>query len=129
MENIIKYTYMSEEQFLRLMELDERCPFEFDLKCLGGCNEGKYAFECNMCWENAISDIEFNNPLITFEKNTEDLIDDLVNLELQIKKILEGKIALKQHIAQLMNLYEGKEFENNKIRLLNMDETVLMEVK
>ena len=74
MENIRKYTYMSEEQFLNQMELDERCPFEFNLKSFGAtCNEGKYDFECKLCWKNAITDIQFNDPLVTFEKKVADL--------------------------------------------------------
>lgn len=129
MENIRKYTYMSEEQFLNQMELDERCPFEFELKSLSGCNEGKYPFECRLCWGNAITDIQFNDPLVTFEKNTEKLMNDLYNLEMQIRSILEGKKNLKMNIAQLMNLYGVKEFENGKMRLVNMGETIIFEVK
>ena len=129
MENIRKYTYLSEEQFLKLMEFDERCPFEFGLKSLTSCNKGEYPIECRLCWGNAVSEIRFNDPLVTFEKNTEGLMDDLYNMEKQIQEILQGKINLKKHISKLMDAYDVKEFENDKLRIVNLEDTIIFEVK
>lgn len=117
MESITKYTYMSKEQFLKQMELDERCPHEFKLVSIPCLGEGENSNECMICWKNAIKNVEFNNPIVTFEKNAIGILDDLSIMEAQYQMIKAGRENLKQHLLEMMEHYGVSKFDNDKFSI------------
>ena len=113
--NINSFLDMTKDEFMTYVKRNEMCPFEFDLKGTIICEEGLNEKECATCWENTIKDVLFFNPLIIFEKNSMQILDDLHIIEQQYQQLYEGRKQLIDRLMLLMEYYGVEKFENDKL--------------
>lgn len=93
------------------------CPEDLGLPMLPVCQEGEDEEECKQCWEKAISNIEFKNPLELFEEHNLTVLDELRIAEEQYKMIKEGRDNLKEQLLKQMELHGINKFENDKFSI------------
>lgn len=115
--NINSFLDMTKDEFMTYVNKNEMCPFEFDLKGTIICEEGSNEKECTRCWEDAVKDVEFFNPLITFEKNSMQVLDDLHIIEQQYQQLEQGRKQLKDRLMLLMEHYGVEKFENDNLSI------------
>lgn len=117
MLNINDYVEMSKEDFLNKVEVEEKCPADFNLKILPVCNEGLNKNECRECWNKSLENINFFNPVAAFENNAVMILDDLAIMENQYQILDEGRKDLKNKLMIMMEQYGVEKFENDKMSL------------
>ncbi|SFJ26794.1 hypothetical protein SAMN02910355_1884 [Terrisporobacter glycolicus] len=95
----------------------EDCPGDLDLPMLPICQEGEDVEECKRCWEHAIKNVEFKNPVEVFAQNNIQLLDELRIAEEQYKMLKEGRDNLKEQLLKQMELNGVDKFENDKFSI------------
>ena len=115
--NINSFLDMTRDEFVSHVNRNELCPSDFKLNEVVICEEGLNETECNQCWENAIKDVDFFNPLITFEKNSIQILDDLHIVEQQYQELEKGRKNLKDRLLLLMEHYGVDKFENENLSI------------
>ena len=115
--NINSFLDMTKDEFITHVNKNELCPFDFKLNGSIVCKEGSNEEECTRCWENAVKDIEFFNPLITFEKNSMQVLDDLHIIEQQYQELEKGRKHLIDRLMLLMEYYGVEKFESDKLSI------------
>lgn len=95
----------------------EDCPGDFALPMLPICQEGEDEEECKKCWEHAIENVEFKNPVEVFVQNNIQLLDELRIAEEQYKMLKEGRDNLKEQLLKQMEMYGVNKFDNDKFSI------------
>lgn len=111
---------MSFKDYTRNEFLEEHlddCPEDVELPILPICQEGEDEEECKRCWENAIKDVEFKNPVEVFAEHNIQLLDELRIAEEQYKMLKEGRDKLKDDLLKQMEMYGVNKFENDKFSI------------
>lgn len=86
----------------------------------GKCNSESFIDDeeqCKKCWENAIKDVEFKNPVEVFAEHNIQLLDELRIAEEQYKMLKEGRDKLKDDLLKQMEMYGVNKFENDKFSI------------
>lgn len=115
MLNINDYVEMTKEDFIKLADEKELCPSNFGLNEIVNCANGEEVDTCHNCWECALENIEFFNPMIAFKNNSVTILDDLRIMEKQYQQLDEGRKNLKNKLMVLMEQYGIDKFENENI--------------
>lgn len=95
----------------------EDCPEDVGLPMLPVCEAGDDEEQCKKCWEQAIKDVEFKNPVEVFEEHNIQLLDELRIAEEQYKMLKEGRDKLKDDLLKQMEMYGVNKFENDKFSI------------
>lgn len=117
MLNINDYVEMSKEEFFKLADERDLCPSNFGLNEITNCGHGDVPDTCDYCWECAVKDITFFNPMVAFQNNAITVLDDLRIVEEQYQQLDEGRKNLKNKLMVLMEQYGVDKFENEKISI------------
>jgi hypothetical protein len=117
MLNINDYIEMTKEDFIKLADERELCPSNFGLNEIVNCGHGEKVDTCHNCWECAIKDIDFFNPMMAFQNNAITVLDALRIVEEQYQQLDEGRKDLKNKLMVLMEQYGIDKFENEKLSI------------
>lgn len=111
---------MNYKEFTKIEFLEEHledCPVEIGLNVLPICLEGASEEECKKCWENAVKDIEFKNPVELFMENNVQILDELRMSEEQYKSIKAARDNFKEQVIKQMEAYGVDKIENDKFAI------------
>lgn len=116
MLNINDYIEMTKENFIDKANYEEWCPDQFELHCKE-CDGNEEMEECVKCWNTALENIDFFNPMMAFQNNEMSVLDDLTIVEGQYQQLDAGRKDLKNKLMVLMEQYGIDKFENENIRI------------
>ena len=112
-ENINRYLHLTIEEFIDIMNDEEKCPEDFKLQN-GSCLKcGEDINECIKCWKNAVKDIQFKKELMTFEKDNLMVLTHLAQIEKQFKDMDEERRNLKNNVLEQMEKHDISSFSND----------------
>lgn len=98
---------MTREEFDKFTEVEELCPSNFGLNDLGDCTQ-----ECDICWNKALTGIEFKAVVPGLPVEIMPVLKKLQELEIQSKQIIETEEILKADLLKAMETHNVKKWDN-----------------